>query len=212
MKNNKLVLFLLILLLLIIPNKVGALDFTVNNQNYIVEDVETFRDYCYYTYFKESDFTYLYVYQILSNGTYFCKLIDDTWTFTAPDPTSSKISVTSSNGSKVLQFTTDSSFVPTNNQNDGIVLTYSNSNTSFVLNHSNYPIIYNNYLGGFIEPNFTIEDIENKYNPVEEPTDLNIDFPISKEEFYVLLVLVATLIMMLFLKWCFPFKMGGDLK
>lgn len=38
------------------------------------------------------------------------------------------------------------------------------------------------------------------------------DFPIQKTEFYALLVLLGSLIIMLFLKWCFPFKGGSDLK
>lgn len=39
-----------------------------------------------------------------------------------------------------------------------------------------------------------------------------IEFPINKTEFYALLVEVALLIMIIFLKWCFPFKGGSDLK
>ena len=39
-----------------------------------------------------------------------------------------------------------------------------------------------------------------------------MEFPINKTEFYVLLVEVGVLIMMLFLKWCFPFKGGSDLR
>lgn len=38
------------------------------------------------------------------------------------------------------------------------------------------------------------------------------DFPITKTEFYSLLVLLGTLIMIIFLKWCFPFKGGSDLR
>lgn len=37
------------------------------------------------------------------------------------------------------------------------------------------------------------------------------DFPITKTDFYALLVLLATLIMIIFLKWCFPFRGGKDL-
>lgn len=37
------------------------------------------------------------------------------------------------------------------------------------------------------------------------------DFPIQKKDFYVLLVLLATLILMLFLKWSFPLKGGKNL-
>lgn len=39
-----------------------------------------------------------------------------------------------------------------------------------------------------------------------------IEFPITKNEFYALLVEVGLLIMIIFLKWCFPFKGGSDLK
>lgn len=39
-----------------------------------------------------------------------------------------------------------------------------------------------------------------------------IEFPITKTEFYALLVEVGVLIMIIFLKWCFPFKGGSDLR
>lgn len=35
---------------------------------------------------------------------------------------------------------------------------------------------------------------------------------ITKSEFYTLLILISTLIMLIFLRWCFPFKGGKDLK
>ena len=38
--------------------------------------------------------------------------------------------------------------------------------------------------------------------------DVNVDIPITKEEFYVLLMLVSLLILLLFFKWCFPMKGG----
>lgn len=38
------------------------------------------------------------------------------------------------------------------------------------------------------------------------------NFPITKEEFYTLMTLVAALIMMLLLRWTFPWKGGSDLK
>ena len=37
------------------------------------------------------------------------------------------------------------------------------------------------------------------------------NFPITKEEYYILLILISTLIIMQYLKWCFPFKGGSDL-
>lgn len=35
---------------------------------------------------------------------------------------------------------------------------------------------------------------------------------ITKSEFYTLLILISTLIMLIFLRWCFPFRGGKDLK
>lgn len=46
---------------------------------------------------------------------------------------------------------------------------------------------------------------------IVNPVYIN-NFPITKEEYYVLLVLLSTLIIMQFLKWCFPFKGGSDLR
>lgn len=46
----------------------------------------------------------------------------------------------------------------------------------------------------------------------KEVIPVYIEFPITKIEFYALLVEVGVLIMIIFLKWCFPFKGGSDLR
>ena len=46
----------------------------------------------------------------------------------------------------------------------------------------------------------------------KEKTPVYIDFPIDKNDFYSLLFMLGILISMLFLKWCYPFKMGGEYK
>lgn len=56
-------------------------------------------------------------------------------------------------------------------------------------------------------------NIEIKASLIEkELIPVYIEFPINKIEFYTLLVEVGVLIMIIFLKWCFPFKGGSDLK
>lgn len=54
----------------------------------------------------------------------------------------------------------------------------------------------------------TFQDIEDSYEDYCNITNVEVDFPFDKNDFYVLLILVAIIIMMLFLKWCFPMKGG----
>lgn len=46
-----------------------------------------------------------------------------------------------------------------------------------------------------------------KYSEIQN-VESNISYNITKEEFYIIPTLLALLIMMLFLKWCFPMKGG----
>lgn len=52
--------------------------------------------------------------------------------------------------------------------------------------------------------------IEQKYITPVYVKNFN-DFPITRTDFYALLVLLATLIIFLFLRWCFPMKGGRNL-
>lgn len=58
--------------------------------------------------------------------------------------------------------------------------------------------------------NITSSDIEFSYEDYCNipNVNVNVDFPFTKEEFYTLMLLVGTIIMMLFLKWTFPMKGG----
>lgn len=60
--------------------------------------------------------------------------------------------------------------------------------------------------------NITSDIIINATLVEKELIPVYIEFPINKNEFYVLLVEVGVLIMIIFLKWCFPFKGGSDLR
>lgn len=63
-------------------------------------------------------------------------------------------------------------------------------------------------LTGRATADFTFQDIEDSYEDYCNVTNVEVDFPFDKNEFYTLLMLVATLILMLFFKWCFPMKGG----
>lgn len=60
--------------------------------------------------------------------------------------------------------------------------------------------------------NITSDIIINSTLEKKDVIPVYIEFPINKNEFYTLLVEVGVLIMIIFLKWCFPFKGGSDLK
>lgn len=61
--------------------------------------------------------------------------------------------------------------------------------------------------------NITSSDIESSYQDYCNipNVNVNVDFPFTKNEFYTLLILIGTIIMMLFLKWTFPMKGGRKL-
>ena len=60
--------------------------------------------------------------------------------------------------------------------------------------------------------NITSDIIINATLEKKDVIPVYIEFPINKNEFYTLLVEVGVLIMIIFLKWCFPFKGGSDLR
>ena len=102
--------------------------------------------------------------------------------------------------------------------NDEEYLTY---NVSAHSSHNlyNYSIPEGfSFSGWSYDENIDLSDITSNvsiygYLTEIEPTYTIINnFPITKNEFYALLIMLGTLIIMLFLKWCFPFKSGSDLK
>lgn len=223
--NKKILLFIFLSLFCFMPLKTNALSFIANDKEYEVTDLETYRDYIYFekikpNYNSEDSSTYNYKYLICGYDIFYnyhrykCLF---------------KVSKTDS---KYFPYVGDDKLIFMDNSYAGSVKI--DFGTNIVGNSNNYSteqgqmdfksdkgyfsnvtIKHENSsydLEDYLQPNFTYEDIENKYvvqeEPTEEPTNVNISFPIDKEEFYVLLVLIATLIMMLFLKWCFPMKGG----
>ena len=216
--KKKIFLFVLFLFLLF-PFSVSALTYNVNGVDYEVVDAETLRDYCYYTYYNDFTSNHLWVgyNNYNNNNVYFCNLFSDNHYMV---DSNNNISYTLH---YFINYRTDSyhrqimfdgtDFSITNDT--GIMRSQNDVQTGFSYNN---PVIENYYYTDFLaqdgtvfmQGNFTFNDIESKYTINNSSTD--IDFPIDKNEFYTLLILVGTLIIMLFLKWCFPFKFGGDLK
>ena len=267
-------LILSILSIFFVSDRVEALSFTATNgKNYTVDSEESFLDYCYFTYYKNSNYDVVFgTYQ----KEYFCNY-------------KSKDNRRKANKNIYgMDFRID--FFLNGNKEDFLGIRTSNftnfydgySNTRFssllytnfnVYTDSNFTNIYFNtdfpvteieeryleiikykityYLNDEIYKEIEVEKgsshslIDYDYNSdlfnfsgwsVDENKDLlNItsdisihatlkekdvntvyvknfdDFPITKTDFYALLVLLATLIIFLFLRWCFPLKGGKNL-
>lgn len=206
MKKNFLFLFLFTFFLF--PFKTYALSFTdCNNVSHTVDTPELYRDFCYFTYYNDSYSGML----VGTNTNYqFCIL--------------PKIGTTISyyvDNDYFLATPTNYTFIQSRRygtpdvwENQGI------SNTQQV---SVKFVTFNVALSDdpsfeFIQKNGNISDITNKYqcptvnpDPDPEPEEPTVD-PITKEDFYILLVMFSTLIWLIYFKWCFPMTKGRDLK
>lgn len=83
----------------------------------------------------------------------------------------------------------------------------SNNYTTAYFSNSSYTMIYSTLDIPNFDDNTTWFTKNYDYTPAscEECEECeNMTFPITKEEYYVLLVLVSVLIMIIFFKWCFP--------
>lgn len=208
MKKNFLFLFLFTFFLF--PFKTYALSFTdCNNVEHTVDSPALYRDYCYFNYYNDTYSDML----VVSNRNYiFCVLpkIGTTITYNIDhdyyeaDPTSYTLIQSSNYGT------------PTVLQNTGIENTTESSMkyTTFNIALSDDPSFE------FIQKNMDLQDVKTQYNcptvnpdpdPDPEPEEPTVD-PITKEDFYILLVMFSTLIWLIYFKWCFPMTKGRDLK
>lgn len=203
--------FLLFLLcFFFIPFNCFATSFTVNDTEYQVTDMETLRDYCYFTYKKNNsnvDLTYLLV---QSNHTCITGYSDITNLILYKNSDNNLVGDTF----KTYVFDTNYSYSTSRTLYNGLSvywdgITYSSLNL-YTSNSTDSAL--------YLASNFTFSEIESKYisstEPEPEPSEpdpvesLN---SISRNDFYVLLMLLSTLIFMLFFRWCFPMKGGKNL-
>ena len=207
---KKILYLISLFLFFIIPVNTFALSFV--DKNGIEKDLnaDTWAEYCYITYGK--NYPNFMVTHFYNNSTgvdwYYCDMFKDL----------NYIYDYDGNGSYnrlyyVNNDTTDKTFsrIYTKNFNE-IISNFSLQSNPIGVNDIEYFKhnfdIFSNVSHSIIGKNSNLDT--SIFEKQEENT--NINFPITKDEFYSLLVLVGTLIMMLFLKWCYPFKMGGNLK
>ena len=196
---KKIFLILLAVFTFSLTTNVFALNqtFEVNGVEYTTDTPDRARDYFYYTYVKpleeSTGNTYDFVMTYYQNKYQF-------FYFETP-PTISRIN--GSGNSQTLYW---------NSSNNCL---YKESNNTNSCGHGERSLIvpsvlYSSYEFSqgdiiYVQKNITAQEIEDRYSQEDSP-NVNIDFPISKEEFYCLLVFIATLILLLFFTWCFPMK------
>ena len=224
---NIFVSFIFVLILFLVPKNTYALDFSVNGNTYEVNDLETWRDYSYFNYFKDDS---------RFNG-FVCNRNNTQYVCVASNVNDDLVLYSSSAWNGLANY----------NPNNGYTTCYKSiydfaSGTNYGLSSSGgfqtFPLDYTSWLSSKdiytftppstindtigIEGNFTYNDIECKYNTSSCVSDTpGGDTPGGDTEevnsSYVLyfktgLVLMATFILMVFFKWCFPMKGGKDKK
>ena len=207
-KKKLIFLFIFLFLFFSYFSNCYALTFSDSNQiEHEVTDYETLRDYCYFTYkISSNDESLSFLY--LSNRT--CYYSYNNGLVRVAPNSASYCLYSNNNCVSIHKVVFDSSFNITSTTNT-TYFTYNSSNFKF----SNLNFYDSDSSTVVRELNYTFNDIEQKYSnnnsSSTEQENQNNNSIITKNEFYVLLVLVGTLIIMLFLKWCFPFKGGTDL-
>ena len=226
MKKKISLIIIFLIGIIFIPKNVFALDFTVGDNTYEVIDLETFRDYMYFTYVKGNDISYL------ACGNRNSDLNNNDWLncFTTNDIVYSNSGAYSNtvNYQQPWGINTFTGY----NYYEGSISTFDWYGSQLFYNDNNdYDIQSNvnflNYDDNSIinyNANYTFNDIECKYNTSEcesgggsggdEPEDPTPVEPtqITTNELYQLgvvgITVLCVLICMLFLKWCFPMKGG----
>lgn len=219
MKKNKILILLVSLFsIFVISDRVDALTYIANdNKEYNVNlnDSESFRDYCYFKFVKPDNKKNLIVYSY--DSSFYC-IYNSTSDFTIfgdsstidlyydASPVNYLYSQYSYDGSLYLENISKSSFKSIYYNN----IYYTNDDI----------LIGGGNPGNFFDKNFTFDDIENKYissvEPIsEQPSnndeDISNDFPITKNDFYTLLVLLGVSILIQIFRFVFPMKGGKNL-
>ena len=204
MKKLKGIFFWSLLLIVLSPITTKALTYNVNDVDYELNENNVL-DYCYYNYVKNTYDNLI----VFTNGmnNYGCL------TFS----TFEKVSYYTSSYNSITLNTrgNKNTFVSWTFNEDFSTSSYSSvSSYSFTFKsiiYTNLDIYENkNSSTIYTSSNFTFNDIESRYiieEPIEEPIEEDTD-KITRNDFYALLVMFGILIMMLFLKWLFPFRIG----
>lgn len=151
------------------------------------------------TYILKGEYTsYLAYTNTDLSGSYTSDTYDFFVIFSKEDITSNSGQFVVSSGS--LRIAVNSSQASRNNTN-GPRLEF--TELSGAVSVPTYEFIYTNALHSAYPDILAKEVYESKTN-----FENNISYNISKEEFYILPLFMGVLIMMLFLKWCFPMKGG----
>lgn len=219
-RNTKVVVSFLLLLCILCMKTGYCLDFTVGEDTYTVSDLETFRDYAYFNVFKQYDYSFGCWTKSYEYWTCIYETEDTRYRYFSNNFVG--IASYDSGGNFKNQYTVglQSGFFYSPQFNGGIqTISYNDINNYYsmedIKDYDSGDIVFTN--------NFTFNDIECKYNtsdcqnnsggdiPDEPSEDEDSNFPITKNEYYALLVLVGILIFMLFFKWCFPMKGGKKL-
>lgn len=197
----KKILLIFLLGIIIIPIKTNAA--TINNNNTYQVKCKTYNvdtsndrtilDYFYYTYFytmENHDSLNFMLFKTRSNMEQYSFYIF-----------SSDYTLSGSN-----------LFATTNCLYNGATGNFTCTQTTNTIptENSNISFKYSNISLLSYTSNITSSDIESSYEDYCNipNVDVNVDFPFTKEEFYTLMLLVGTIIMMLFFKWTFPMKGG----
>lgn len=212
-------LFLFLLLIIFIPKDTFALS---NSDTYVANDGITYNvdisnsesvlDY----YF----FNYIYTLQNYENYNFCLGIEDAVYRFYFTESTQFTFIDYSNNRTRISSGTTayyiDSNNGTLNNTTAQVRLqAFPKGNNTNGLYYSTFNLEYNSSVSFFA--NITASDILSRYIQPEEPEEPPPPEDMSKEDIYnglqqtayVGLVLLATLILMLFFKWCFPFRSGG---
>ena len=211
MKKN--FFFLFLFSLFFFPFNSFAMSFVdCNNVEHQVEyhNYEDFRDWCYFTYFDDTKNYGLIVHHRNHNTA--C-IIPETGTDIYYRTSDNCLHARTPFKYKYVNIYNFD--LVQNDLNDGGIDNLMNA----TMDYSSFDI-YNDNNELYFSSNFSINDIKTKYNcpgsvtpTPEEPTPEEPETgpTISQNDFYVLLVMLSTLIWLLYFKWCFPLTRGRDL-
>lgn len=214
--KKRIFLFFIISFFCFVPFNSYALSnedtYVVNDTTYNVnmENEQTILDYFYYTYYKnfENNQDYYFT-MIYSNSKYNFVIFKNDSTI-------------STFGSNILKIKNTNPYIFSLDDNNNLTsktqlaIPRGYQSESMRVIYSSIDLIVDNT--NYFESNITTEQIESRYiieepieEPTGEPTNENIIFPINKEEFYALLVLLSVFFLTNYFKWCFPMKGGKKL-
>lgn len=153
-------------------DRVEALSYEVNDIIYQVTDTESLRDYCYFTYFKNSDFNHLFITFNSSNNVFSCNFYSNGNSntthylniYSSGNISLSFSSTASSTDVHYLTHKIDNSFINDTagyeSFNNTGSISVRNSNLTLIYNDENLYDINNNLI---LSSNYTFQDIENNY-------------------------------------------------